>query len=363
MGHKQASFEAINVWNVHHAHHPWPCHACDRRFARETAFQQQQQEAAGSSGAADGSGEAPRPSSKLFMSPADLQALVVAADRLGRDAQGSSTGILGTAQDTQAARAAAARNYAGDAGAEASHVELGTGSSVAALGDGEVSASSVHSLAARFAELLSRWDTSAAASAAELPAGVAARASVSKAAAGLRAAAAAAVAGAAEPAPDASAEHGTYESPAQFSPPRGSQGVGGHQEDAAVRNAADATAALLLDLQQPVSELSAPDESAPDESAPDDSAPDSEGRQYFDAAAVAPQDASAAEGVAEAEVSAVSLPAEAHFEGMQEASQMLQQALSRHDALMQLIAGLGGPPGSVSDVLASSTASGSELTL
>jgi hypothetical protein len=289
------------------------------------------------------------------MSPADLQALVVAADRLGRDAQGSSTAIPGAAQDTHAARAAAARSDADDAGAEASNAELGTSSSATALGDGEVSASSVHSLAARFAELLSRWDASAADGAAELPAGVAARGSVSKAAASLRAAAAAAVTGEVESAQDGSAELSAVESPGQPSPARGSQGVGGHQEDAAARSAADATAALLLDLQQAVSDLSAPDESL--------SAPGSEGSQYFDAAAVGPQDASAAEGVAEAEASAVSLPAEAHLEGMQEASQMLQQALSRHDALMQLIAGLGGPPGSVSDVVASSTASGSELML
>jgi hypothetical protein len=142
--------------------------------------------------------------------------------------------------------------------------------------------------------------------------------------------------------------------------------VGGYQEEAAISSAADATAALLLDLQQAVSELSAPEESL--------SALDSEDSRPYTTAGAGPQDAEGAaaaaegvsfvaEGVAEAESSAVSLPAEAHLEGMQEASQMLQQALSRHDALMQLIAGLGGPAGSVSDVLASSTASGSELTL
>lgn len=46
---------------------------------------------------------------------------------------------------------------------------------------------------------------------------------------------------------------------------------------------------------------------------------------------------------------------------MQEASQVLAQALSRHDALMQLIASLGGVPGSEGGLL-SSTGSGSEFT-
>lgn len=361
----QAPYSVIHVRTSAILHHAWHCLACVCRFARETAFQQQQEDEA-----ADGSGDAPRPSSKLFMSPADLQALVLAADRLGRDAAGTSTATRGTAQDTHAARAAAAAAARSDAaaiGAEASNVKLGDSSSAAALGDGEVSASSVRSLAARFAELLSRWDASAADSATALPAGVAARASVSKAAAGLRAAAAAAVSGAdAESARDASAELEADEPPAQPSPERGSQGVGGYQEEAAISSAADATAALLLDLQQAVSELSAPEESL--------SALDSEDSRPYTTAGAGPQDAEGAaaaaegvsfvaEGVAEAESSAVSLPAEAHLEGMQEASQMLQQALSRHDALMQLIAGLGGPAGSVSDVLASSTASGSELTL
>jgi hypothetical protein len=66
-------------------------------------------------------------------------------------------------------------------------------------------------------------------------------------------------------------------------------------------------------------------------------------------------------GSAHGEGSSVSLPAEVHLEGMQEASQVLAQALSRHDALMQLIASLGGVPGSEGGLL-SSTGSGSEFT-
>jgi hypothetical protein len=125
-----------------------------------------------------------------------------------------------------------------------------------------------------------------------------------------------------------------------------------HQHGTALGGASADAAALLLDLQQAVSELSTVVASDADSAVGD--------------LAGALSAAAGVEGVAAAGVvkaSADMLPAEGHLEGMQEASQMLQQALSRHDALMQLIASLGAPPGSGSDAHLSSAASGSELTM
>lgn len=345
---------------------------CVCRFAHETVFQQG---AAADASASDTAGS-PKPSSKLFMSPADLQALVAAADRLGHsqqtgtDLHGSPGAAANSRSEAAAAYAAAAAAAAGEGGSVSDDADggSGAGSSSRAAGGLEGS-SSAHSLAARFAELLSRWDGQAADGATQLPAGVAARASVSHAAAG-EAAAAAAYSAAAAAADEgavsraagdavgadntaASNSSGSYSTAGSDveAPAGDSQQQRLRQGPALVGASAD-TAALLQDLQQAVSELS--------------TAVDSDADSAVGDLAGALSAATGVEGVAASGVvgaSADLLPAEGHLEGMQEASQMLQQALSRHDALMQLIASLGGAPGSGSDALLSSAASGSELTM
>lgn len=219
------------------------------------------------------------------------------------------------------------------------------------------------SLAARFAELLCRWDTQAADSAGELPAGVAARAPVEHVAAGVRAAGHQAAEGAAAAAAEDTASSSSYNT-------AGSDGEGPAAADteqhpsrldasAALDVAAADAAALLFNLQQAVSELSAATTASRAAGA-------AAGAAAPAASAAAADEEEAADLAAAGEAGGalgVSLPAESHLDGMQEASQMLQQALSRHDALMQLIASLGGAPGSDNTLLESSTASGSELTV
>jgi len=336
------------------------------------------------------------------MSPADLQQLVAAAGQL-RDRQLAPTHAAGTAGNSSAeAEAAGAEGTetaegwhqegqgyfqphaadAGPPGAAAAVMRSGrpVGSSAAAA----AASSSAQGLAARLAELLSRWDAEAADSAGELPAGVSGRSSVTHTPAegGQRAVAATAAAGrddGPDDGPDEAAActgAGVYaagDAVPETTRPATAASAGGssvgmmsglQDDDKQPSNPAHAqpgaavgdAAALLEDLQQAVSELSAGAES--------EAAYANRATPAAAAGPIAWQAGllSSAEGghVDDDASSPVTEPAEGHLEGMQEASQMLQQALSRHDALMQLIASLGAAPGSE---LLASTASGSEAAL
>ena len=296
------------------------------RFPRAAASEHE-----GQPGSEAAEGQPPPPaSSKLLMSPADLQALMAAAGRLA-DQQAAAL----THTHTAAAEGPGGANSTGVAAA---------GSGVAdslPSGPAPGDASRAHSLTARFAELLSRWD--AQASAADLPAGVAARASVSYATHAVQPAAAEPAAAAAA----AAAVGHTPSSPEQPAAAGSDHGSGSvdlstsyasaEQSDDASAPAAGDASGLLSDSQQAASELSA-----------------------------AGGEGTGADSASEAATSAAPPQAallSAGFEASQEGRQMLAQALDRHDAIMQLIASLGAAPGSDEGLLASATPSGSELTL
>lgn len=338
-----------------------------------------------------GSGADTALTGRFFMSPADLQQLVAAAGQL-RDRQLAPTHPAGAAGNSSAeAEAACAEGTervegwhqegetyscppAADAGPGAAAAVLRSGGSVGSNAAAAAGSPSAQGLAARLAELLSRWDAQAADSAGELPAGVSGRSSVTRTPAdrGERAVAAPAVATAgpegAASGPGAGHDAAAGDSVPETTWPATADSAVGmmsglqdndrqptHPADAQPVAAAGDAAALLEDLQQAVSELSAGTTSEADYG----------NRAAAAAGSVAWQAGllSSAEGghvVDDDASSPVTEPAEGHLEGMQEASQMLQQALSRHDALMQLIASLGAAPGSE---LLASTASGSEAAL
>jgi hypothetical protein len=266
------------------------------------------------------------------MSPADLQALVAAADQLG----------------DQQAEAASGKALASDSA-------QGTDAQPVAAAE----ASSAQGLAARLGALLSRWDADTADSASKLPAGMAALAEVSRTAAATAAAASFDSSGAealADAAP-ASSE--------SLLPPAGSndQQVPGQDQDqvsadAGLSAAASDAAELLRELQEAVAEMR---HSSSFSTASEGVEATAEQEIRPEAGVLAAGQEAGGPVAAAAATSEASAPAaESHLEGMQETSQMLQQALSRHDALMQLIASLGAAPGS--DALLPTAASGSDTT-